>query len=354
MSDSHIATTGMQPVFIIAEAGVNHNGSDALAIELVEAAARCGADAVKFQTFSAEKLVRPGAEKAEYQKRETGAGDQFSMLKALEMSADLHRRLIQRCKELNIEFMSTPFDEAAADFLLELGMRRIKVPSGEITNIPFLEFLAAKGVPLIVSTGMATLAEIQAAVATIAATRTKAGIAGSLDDALTILHCTSNYPAQYADVNLRAMQTIAAATACPVGYSDHTLGIAISTAAVALGARVIEKHFTMDRDLPGPDHKASLTTEELAAMVQQIRAVEQALGSAVKEPTASELPVRQLVRRSVTTVRALRAGELLGADDVVLLRPGNGIPPAELGAVAGRAVLRDIPAGTTLQWLDLG
>ena len=354
MSDSCVTTAGIQPVFIIAEAGVNHNGSDELAIQLVEAAARCGVNAVKFQTFSAEKLVRPGAEKAEYQKRETGAGDQFSMLKALEMSPELHRRLMARCQELNIEFMSTPFDEAAADFLLALGMQRIKVPSGEITNIPFLEFLAAKGVPLIVSTGMATLEEIQAAVATIAATRSKASMDGPLKDALTILHCTSNYPAQYFDVNLRAMRTIAEETGCPVGYSDHTLGIAVSTAAVALGARVIEKHFTLDRDLPGPDHRASLTTDELAAMVQQIRAVEQALGSAVKEPTASELPVRELVRRSVTTVRALRIGEVVRAEDVVLLRPGNGIRPAELGAVAGRTALIDIPAGTTLQWPDLG
>lgn len=349
MSEAH-----MTPVFIIAEAGVNHNGNDAMAIELVEAAARCGADAVKFQTFSAAKLVRPGAEKAEYQKRETGEGDQFSMLKALEMSPALHRRLMARCLELGIEFMSTPFDEEAADFLLQLGMRRIKVPSGEITNIPFLEFLAAKGVPLIVSTGMATLEEIETAVATIAAARARAGLTGPLDQVLTILHCTSNYPASCGDVNLRAMQTIASATGMPIGYSDHTLGLAVSTAAVALGARVIEKHFTLDRELPGPDHKASLSIDELSALVRQIRDVEQALGSALKAPTASELPVRSLVRRSVTTVRALAAGHVLQAQDVTLLRPGNGIPPAQLQQVPGRALLRDTAAGTTLQWQDLG
>jgi N,N'-diacetyllegionaminate synthase len=348
MTEAH-----MTPVFIIAEAGVNHNGNDQLALQLVDEAARCGADAVKFQTFSAAKLVRPGAAKAEYQQRETGAGDQFSMLKALEMSPELHRRLIARCDQLGIEFMSTPFDEEAADFLLELGMRRIKIPSGEITNLPFLAFLAAKGVPLIMSTGMAELAEIETAVATIGAARAGAGFVEPLAQVLTILHCTSNYPAQCGDVNLRAMQTIAAATACPVGYSDHTLGLAVSTAAVALGARVIEKHFTLDRELPGPDHKASLSIAELAALVRQIRDVEQALGSARKAPTASELPVRELVRRSVTTARALRAGEPLTAADLVLLRPGNGIAPAALEQLPGRVLARDLDAGSTLQWQDL-
>jgi N,N'-diacetyllegionaminate synthase len=268
--------------FIIAEAGVNHNGSDELALQLVDAAARCGADAVKFQTFSADKLVRPGAEKAEYQKRETGDGDQHAMLKALEMSDPLHINLVNRCKSLGLEFMSTPFDEDAVDFLLNLGMKRIKVPSGEITNEPFLRFLAAKGVPLIVSTGMATMDEIKRAVEVITAARQDAGHTAPLPDCLTILHCTSNYPAKCSDVNLRAMQTIADETGVLVGYSDHTLGLAVSTAAVALGAKVIEKHFTLDRDLPGPDHKASLTPDELAQLVRQIRDVETALGSPIK------------------------------------------------------------------------
>jgi N,N'-diacetyllegionaminate synthase len=342
------------PVFFIAEAGVNHNGSDEMAMKLVEAAARCGADAVKFQTFSAEKLVRRGAEKAEYQKRATGGGDQFSLLKALEMSPELHRKLMGRCRELGIEFMSTPFDEDAADFLLGMGMRRIKVPSGEITNLPFLEFLAQKGVPLIVSSGMATLTEIQTAVRTIDEARLKANILTPLSESLTILHCTSNYPAQCSDVNLRAMQTIAAQTGIPVGYSDHTLGIAVSTAAVAIGATVIEKHFTLDRNLPGPDHKASLTLDELTALIGQIRDVEVALGSAVKAPTASELPVRELVRRSVTSARAISAGTVLTMDDLILLRPGNGIAPCELRNVPGRTAQRDIAEGTTLQWQDLG
>jgi len=338
--------------FIIAEAGVNHNGQDALALQLVETAARCGADAVKFQSFSADKLVRPGAAKAAYQERAAGA-DQHAMLKALEMSEALHRRLVARCAELGIEFMSTPFDPEAADFLLDLGMRRIKVPSGELTNTPFLAFLAAKGVPLIVSTGMATLAEIETAVGVIAEARAGAGLDPSLEGVVTILHCTSNYPASCADVNLRAMQTIAARTGLAVGYSDHTMGLAVATAAVALGARVIEKHFTLDRALPGPDHAASLTPEELGALVRQIRDVEAALGSPEKAPSASELPIRALVRRSVTLLRPLPAGSVLQAADLVLLRPGSGIAPADLARLPGRVLARDLDAGTTLQWQDL-
>lgn len=339
--------------FIIAEAGVNHNGDARLAHELVEIAASCGADAVKFQTFRADTLVRPGAEKAEYQKNATGDGDQHGMLKALEMSPELHRDLFAHCKQLGIEFMSTPFDEEAADFLLDLGMRRIKVPSGEITNEPFLRFLARKGVPLIVSTGMATLEEVQRAKELIAAVRAEAGLAGALQDSLTILHCTSNYPAAAADVNLRAMSTIAAHTGMPVGYSDHTLGLAVSTAAVALGASVIEKHFTLDCDLPGPDHRASLSPQALRALVEQIRDVDAAMGSPVKAPTESELAVRALVRRSVTAIRPLRAGETVRADDVALLRPGTGIAPKDLDAAIGRAVRHDVAAGTTLCWSDL-
>ena len=339
--------------FVIAEAGVNHNGDDEMAVRLVEVAAASGADAVKFQTFKAEKLVRPGAEKAEYQKRETGAGDQFAMLKQLEMSEGMHRRALQRCGELGIEFMSTPFDSDAAEFLLGLGMRRIKVPSGEITNTPFLSVLAAHNVPLILSTGMATLEEIDQAVASIRAARARAGFSEPLERMLTILHCTSNYPAACGDVNLLAMCTIAERTGLPVGYSDHTLGVAVSTAAVALGATVIEKHFTLDRTLPGPDHKASLEPDELATLVRQIRDVEVALGSRVKQPTASELPVRALVRRSVTTRRAIRAGETIPADALTLLRPGTGIPPADLEKVVGRIAARDIPADTTLEWTYL-
>lgn len=339
--------------FFIAEAGVNHNGSDELALQLVETAKRCGADAVKFQTFSADKLVRKGAEKAEYQKRATGKGDQYSMLKQLEMSDSLHRKLLDRCNELGIEFMSTPFDEEATDFLADLGMRRIKIPSGEITNHPFLAHLAAKDLPLILSTGMATLDEICEAVEVIRSVRHQHGYAAPLEDMLTVLHCTSNYPAALEDVNLRAMATIAQATGLPVGYSDHTAGTTASIAAVAMGATVIEKHFTLNRNLPGPDHKASLEPAELADLVARIREVEQALGSPIKQPNTGELPVRELVRRSVTLVRDVSAGQIITAEDVALMRPGNGIAPKELDAVIGRRAVRDIEGGTTLQWSNL-
>lgn len=339
--------------FFIAEAGVNHNGNDDMALQLVETAARCGADAVKFQTFTAEKLVRPGAEKADYQKRETGEGDQFDMLKKLEMSLELHRKLIRRCDELNIEFMSTPFDEEAADFLVSLGMKRIKVPSGEITNHSFLEYLAAKNVPMIISTGMATLQEVQEAVDVVRAERLRLGFDGELSEFLTVLHCTSNYPASLDDVNLRAMQTIHAATGMPVGYSDHTAGVAVSVAAVALGATVIEKHFTLDGNLPGPDHKASLEPDELALMIQYIRSIERALGSDKKEPMPNELPVRALVRRSLTTALPISKGQKLTRDNVTLLRPGTGIAPKYFSAAIGKKTVRDLDAGVTLDWSDL-
>jgi N,N'-diacetyllegionaminate synthase len=338
--------------FIIAEAGVNHNGSEDLALQLVDIAAQCGADAVKFQTFKADKLVCRGAAKAGYQEAATGGGDQHSMLTGLEMSEALHRRLFTRCMDLGIEFMSTPFDEEAADMLVGLGMRRIKIPSGEVTNHPFLRHLARKDKPLILSTGMATLQEIFEATSVIRAERERLGLAAPFESMLTVLHCTSNYPANVDDVNLRAMGTIASAVGVPVGYSDHTLGFAVSTAAVALGATVIEKHFTLDNTLPGPDHKASLTPEELAALVRQIRDVECALGSPEKQPTDAERPVRELVRRSVTSSRDLRVGVPVSADDLCLLRPGTGIPPRELESVVGRVPSRDVPAGSTLQWSD--
>ncbi len=338
--------------FIIAEAGVNHNGEEKMALALVEAAAESGADAVKFQTFSADNLTRKGAEKAEYQKKTTAEGDQHSMLKALEMSEQLHSQLFAHCAKLGIEFMSTAFDEEALDFLVALGIKRIKVPSGEITNVPFIRHMTRKGLPLIVSTGMAELNEVVSAVDTVRETRKVQGFVEPLAEMITILHCTSNYPTDNADVNLRAMNTIAQATGLPVGYSDHTLGLAISTAAVALGATVIEKHFTLDRELPGPDHKASLEPHQLTALVRQIRDVEVALGSDVKAPTASELPIRDLVRRSVTAVRPIAEGARVSRGDIMLLRPGSGIPPADFNKVIGRKSARSIFAGETLNWSD--
>ena len=339
--------------FIIAEAGVNHNGDAALARRLVEVAAESGADAVKFQTFSADKLTTKGAAKAEYQKRATGDGDQYDMLKALEMSEVLHKELVALSSELGIEFMSTAFDEESLDLLVALGIRRIKVPSGEVTNHPFLRYMARKNLPLIVSTGMADLAEVEEAIAVIAAERQARGLSGALKEMVTVLHCTSNYPAAVEDVNLNAMLSMGKATGMPVGYSDHTLGIAVSTAAVAMGARVIEKHFTLDKTMPGPDHAASLDPDELKAMVDAIRAVEGALGDGIKAPTASEVPVRALVRRSVTTVRPIAAGSLIEPSDLTLMRPGTGTAPKDFEAVIGRKAAHDIMAGKTLDWVDL-
>lgn len=339
--------------FVIAEAGINHNGREDLALKLVEAAADCGASAVKFQTFSAERLVRKGAPSAAYQQANTGVADQFDLLKSLELSFPSHEKLWRRCQDLGIEFMSTPFDIESAEFLRQLGMMRFKIPSGELTNEPFLNHLAGFGRPLIVSTGMADMAEIERAVEVIQARRESAGFAPASGDELSILHCTSNYPAEFSDVNLLAMGTIAKATGFPVGYSDHTTGIVVAPAAVALGATIIEKHFTLDRDMAGPDHKASLTVAELGAMIEAIVNIEMVLGTGVKAPTPSEMPVRLLVRRSLTAARDIVAGEALSLDDVVLLRPGDGIPPREIGKVLGLRATRPLPAGTTLTWCDV-
>jgi N-acetylneuraminate synthase len=337
--------------FIVAEAGVNHNGDEALALRLIEAAAQAGADAVKFQSFHAERLTTAAAAKADYQREQTGLGGQLPMLRALELPDAAFGRLRERCEALRIEFMSTPFDAEAADMLVGLGMRRIKVPSGEVTNLPLLRHLASLQRPLILSTGMSTLEEVADAVQTIRGEWERHHFAAA--DALTLLHCTSNYPTEAQDVNLRAMLTLREVFGVPVGYSDHTPGSAVAVAAVALGAAVIEKHFTLDRGLPGPDHQASLEPGALAAMIRDIRTAEAALGSRVKQPAASELPVRDVVRRSVTLTRSVRAGEALRGEDLALLRPGTGIPPRDLDAVKGRRAARDLSAGTTLHWSDL-
>ncbi len=340
-------------VFVIAEAGVNHNGDENLALELCDIAKRSGADAVKFQTFTAEELVVENAEKAEYQKESTGKGSQLDMLKKLEMSPELHLKLIQKCSEIGIEFMSTAFDKEALDFLISHGMKRIKIPSGEITNTPFLRYIASRGLPIIMSTGMATLEEIVEAKGVIEEERARLGFCEELSDVLTILHCTSNYPAKFQDVNLNALETIAQETQVPVGYSDHTLGIAISPAAVAKGAVVIEKHFSKSRELPGPDHRASLEENELRDMVSQIRAVSEALGSNIKQPTESELPVRALVRRSVTLLRDIAEGDVLTEADYSLKRPGTGIQPKELDELQGKKAATNLKKSQILQWKDV-
>lgn len=320
---------------------------------MVDAASAAGADAIKFQTFSAEKLVSEAAEKAEYQKAATGAGTQFSMLKALELSAEDHRSIYERCAKVGIEFMSTPFDEEAAEFLTGLGMRRLKVPSGEIVNHRLLERLALFDLPIILSTGMATMEEIHDAIAVIRSVRSERGFGRPLPEMLTILHCTSDYPARLEDVNLRAMRTIGDETGLPIGYSDHTLGVSVSIAAAALGATTIEKHFTLDRSLEGPDHQASLTIDELTALVRSVRAVDVALGSSVKAPTPAELAVRAVARRSVAVTRDIAAGAVLSADDLTLLRPATGIEPPHLKEVVGRTLAVPVRARQSLKWDDL-
>jgi N,N'-diacetyllegionaminate synthase len=330
---------------VIAEAGVNHNGDLDLAKKLVDAAAEAGADAVKFQTFSADRLVTRKAPKAEYQKRRTDASEsQYDMLKKLELSEAAQRELQARCQERGILFLSTPFDEQSADFLERLGVPAFKIPSGEITNAPFLAHVARKGRPMIVSTGMSTLEEVKDAVDTI---RT----AGN--PPLVLLHCVSNYPADPRDVNLRAMSTLAQAFGVPVGYSDHTLGVAVGIAAMALGACVLEKHLTMDRSLPGPDHCASLEPRELMTLVCDGRNVELSLGNGIKMPTSAERELAAVARKSLVAARDLRAGTILQADMLVARRPGCGLPPSMLSHIVGKRTGRHIREDELLRVEDL-
>ncbi len=328
------------PCFIIAEAGVNHNGDLETARRLVQIAARAGADAVKFQTFKAERLAAPEAPKADYQKRTTDpAESQMEMLRRLELPQQAYRELMAACQESRILFMSTPFDEESADFLEGLGVELFKIPSGEITNLPFLSHVARKGKPMIVSTGMSTLSEVEAAVRVIEEQGNRQ---------IVLLHCVSNYPASPAEVNLRAMQTLAQRWGTPVGYSDHTPGVEIALAAVALGACAIEKHFTLDKAMPGPDHPASAEPEELAFLVRGIRSIESALGHGRKEPAASEVSMAAVIRKSMVAARDIPAGTRLTPDCMAARRPGTGFSPALLGQLIGRLTRRDIPKGTVL------
>jgi N-acetylneuraminate synthase/N,N'-diacetyllegionaminate synthase len=330
------------PCLIVAEAGVNHNGRVDLARRLIEAAAAAGADAVKFQTFRAERLAGPQAAKAAYQLRTTDASEsQFEMLRGLELPLEGYPELMAVCRQRGLLFMSSPFDEESADFLDDLDMPLFKIPSGELTNLPFLAHVARKGKPLIISTGMSTLEEVEAAFDTVV----REG-----NGQIILLHCTSGYPVDPEDANLRAMQTLAKTFGVPVGYSDHTLGIAVPLAAVALGACVIEKHFTLARALPGPDHQASAEPGELASLVHGIRSVEKALGHGRKEPVPSEAAVASVARKSLVAAKDIPAGTKITADLLVLRRPGTGLPPAMLTSVVGRRARRDIEAGTMLEW----
>ena len=331
-------------VFVIAEAGINHNGDIKLARQLIEVAAEAGADAVKFQTFKAERLVTPSAPKADYQLQTTDVGEsQLEMLRHLELSTEAYQELISYCQDQKILFLSTPFDEESADFLDELGVVALKISSGEITNLPFLAHIARKNKPMIISTGMAYLGEVETAVRTIEET-------GNQD--LILLHCLSNYPADPGEVNLRAMQTLTTAFGLPVGYSDHTQGIEVAIAAVALGACVLEKHFTLDRNLPGPDHHASLEPDELTKLVRSIRTVEKAMGHGRKEPAASEANTAAVARKSLVAVLDIPAGSNLREELITIKRPGTGLPPLAWPYLVGRTVRKDIPAGTLLS-LDM-
>lgn len=344
--------------YIIAEAGVNHNGSVDLARRLVDAAAEAGADAVKFQTFRAEALVSDAAPKADYQKHSTGTAEtQFQMLKRLELDEAAHTDLAAHCRSRGIQFLSTPFDEESIKMLVErIGVPVIKVPSGEVTNGPYLLAAARTRKPIILSTGMSTLNEVRAALEVIAfgyTERTRKPSLSAFRSAflspagrkvlktkVTLLHCTTEYPAPTQEVNLRAMNTMAQAFGLPVGLSDHTLGMSIPIAAVALGAMVVEKHFTLDRSLPGPDHQASLEPHELRSMVHAIRDVEHALGSGKKVPAASEMKNITVVRRSIVTARPISKGEIFSPENLACKRPGTGVSPMRLWGLLGKKATR--------------
>jgi len=324
---------------IIAEAGVNHNGDLELAKQLIDVAARAGADYVKFQTFSADRIVSQSASKAEYQQQVTDASEtQYEMLKRLELSNEMHLELIKHCEEQSIKFLSTGFDIESVELLVGLGIDLIKIPSGEITNLPYLRFIGSLGLPVILSTGMSTMDEIGNALTIIEG----AGLGRSQ---ITVLHCTTEYPTPMVEVNLRALNSINNTFGVIVGYSDHTVGIEVSIAAVALGASVIEKHFTLDRSLPGPDHKASLEPNELIAMVKAIRNIEDSLGSGIKEPALSEIKNLRIARKSIMAKQQITKGEVLSTSNLIVKRPGDGISPMYwdqlVGQIATRGYLPD-------------
>ncbi len=322
-------------VFIIAEAGVNHNGSIQLAKKLIDAAVRSGADAIKFQTFKADKLVSKTAQKADYQKQTTNASEsQYAMIKKLELSTEAHHELIDYCNQLNILFLSTPFDLESIDLLNSLGMEIYKIPSGEITNLPYLRYIGSLGKKVILSTGMADLGEIEDALDILTA-------AGTSKENITVLHATTEYPCPIDEVNLKAMHTIAAAFAVKIGYSDHTNGIEIPIAAAAMGACVIEKHFTLDKTMEGPDHKASLEPDELLAMVTAIRNIEKALGTGIKKATPSEMKNITIARKSITAAQPIHKGELFSESNLSIKRPGNGISPMCWDEIVGTPATKD-------------
>jgi N,N'-diacetyllegionaminate synthase len=322
-------------VFIIAEAGVNHNGSLETARNLIDVAVDAGADAVKFQTFKAERIIVKSAQKAEYQKETTASNEtQFDMVNKLELDINAHKELISYCKKKEITFLSTPFDLESIELLNELGVEIIKIPSGEITNLPYLRKVGSLKRDTILSTGMADLKEVGQALDILIES-------GTPKNSITVLHCNSEYPTPFEDVNLLAMNTIKEAFNVNVGYSDHTIGIEVSIAAVVLGASVIEKHFTLNRNMEGPDHKASLEPHELKAMVKAIRNIEKALGYGIKRPSPSELKNKHVVRKSIVAGKDIKKGECFADENIAAKRPGTGISPMKWDNVIGRKAIRD-------------
>ena len=325
----------MKNVFIIAEAGVNHNGSVELAKKLIDVASEAGVDAVKFQTFKTENLVSKNAQKADYQKETTDTTEsQFDMIKKLELDLTTHHELIGYCKTKNIMFLSTPFDHDSIDMLCDLGLEIFKVPSGEITNLPYLRHIGALNKVVILSTGMADIGEVEDALDVLID-------AGTDKNNITVLHANTMYPTPMQDVNLRAMKTIGHTFDIAYGYSDHTLGIEVDVAAVAMGASVIEKHFTLDKTMEGPDHKASLEPDELIAMVKAIRNIELALGSSVKKPSPSEKPNMAIARKSIVANQIIKKGDILSEDNLAIKRPGSGINPMRWDDIIGTVAQKD-------------
>jgi N,N'-diacetyllegionaminate synthase len=341
--DRYLRVTPMSKVFIIAEAGVNHNGSLELAKKLIDVAVEAGADAVKFQTFKADKLVSKSAKKADYQMKVAATDEsQYEMIKRLELDENAHRALINYCKDKKIMFLSTPFDHDSIDLLISLEMPIFKIPSGEVTNLPYLRHIGSLGKEVILSTGMANLGEVQDALEVLIN-------AGASKEKITVLHATTEYPCPIDEVNLRAMQTIHAALGVKVGYSDHTQGIEVPIAAAAMGATVIEKHFTLDRTMDGPDHRASLESDELKAMVSAIRHIEQALGDGVKRPGKSEQKNITIVRKSILASRSIEIGETFSDINLTVKRPGNGISPMRWDEIVGHKATRNFSADELIE-----
>ena len=330
--------------FIIAEAGVNHNGNVQFAYRLVDAAVNCGANAIKFQTFRTEKIISKNVAKAQYQRDNTSQDEsQFEMIKKLELSYNDFINIKHYCDEKQIIFLSTPDEEESLDFLCDvINVPYIKVGSGEITNLPFLKRVASKNKPIILSTGMAYIGEVEKALDTIYSTNNNANV--------ILLHCTTNYPTPYEEVNLRAMLTLREAFKLPVGYSDHTIGVEIPVAAVAMGACIIEKHFTLDRNMQGPDHKASLEPDDFERMVRAIRNVEDALGNGIKRPTKSEEEMKNVVRKKLVAAHDLERGEIIKRNDVTLKRSNTGLSPEFLNVIVGKKLIKGIKEDEGFSW----